>query len=115
MVELLDALEKGLPVNNVNGIAYRSDDGIVKTLQRDHIKNLDDLPFPAWELFPKHRKYFWNPKGKIYYPLMTSRGCPLDCIHCTKLIHGYKYRTRSVGNIISEIKYLKSLISEYRW
>jgi len=38
--------------------------------------------------------------------MMTSRGCPFKCINCTKLVHGYRYRERSIPNIMGEIDYL---------
>jgi radical SAM superfamily enzyme YgiQ (UPF0313 family) len=43
------------------------------------------------------------------YPLLTSRGCPFDCLNCTKIIHGYKLRYRSIENIIAELRYLKEI------
>lgn len=108
IVELVDALEKKLPGDKVKGIAFSQNEHVIVTPKRDFIENLDKLPFPAWELFPKSTRYFWDPKGTVYYPVMTSRGCPYGCINCTKLIHGYKLRFRSVENVIEEIKYLRN-------
>jgi anaerobic magnesium-protoporphyrin IX monomethyl ester cyclase len=67
---------------------------------------LDELPFPAWDLLPKRAKYNFVHRKAPFYPIMTSRGCPFDCIHCTKLVHGYNYRKRSVENVVAEIGYL---------
>ncbi len=107
IVELMRAIARGTPLQDVKGIAYLQETRVMKTEPRPHIDDLDSLPFPAWELFPSHRKYFWDPKGTRFYPVMTSRGCPFGCINCTKLVHGYKLRYRSVGNVIEEIQYLK--------
>ncbi len=107
IVELIRAIARGTPLQDVKGIAYLQETRVMKTEPRPHIDDLDSLPFPAWELFPSHRKYFWDPKGTRFYPVMTSRGCPFGCINCTKLVHGYKLRYRSVGNVIEEIQYLK--------
>lgn len=53
--------------------------------------DLDQLPFPAWDLLP-FDKYaaidashdLLHPKGgkKRYAPIMTSRGCPFGCLMC---------------------------------
>lgn len=108
IIDLIHALETNQPVDDVDGIAFMKDGCVNVTAKRDFICDLDKIPFPAWELFPNCTKYFWNPKGKVFYPLMTSRGCPYGCINCTKLIHGYKLRMRSIGNVIEEIKYLRN-------
>ncbi|MBD3188483.1 radical SAM protein [Candidatus Bathyarchaeota archaeon] len=106
VVDLVDALESNTHPSTVEGIAFLDDGEIITTPARERCVDLDALPYPAWELFPKHRKYFWNPKGRRYYPVMTSRGCPYGCINCTKAIHGYKIRYRSVENVIGEMQYL---------
>nr|MDO8117312.1 radical SAM protein [Candidatus Sigynarchaeota archaeon] len=105
-VELISMLATKSPVHDVHGIAFLENGMVIKTPPRARIENLDDLPFPAWELFPESKRYFFNSMGKHYYPILTSRGCPLGCIHCTKAVHGYKFRMRSVESIINEIKYL---------
>ncbi|MEX2716538.1 MAG: radical SAM protein [Candidatus Sigynarchaeota archaeon] len=107
IVALLDALKAGTPLENIKGIAFKGSAGIVATDRPPLIDDLDALPFPAWDLFPSPSKYVISSKGKRHYPIMTSRGCPFDCINCTKFIHGYKLRTRSIENVIAEIKYLR--------
>ena len=74
-------------------------------------KNLDKLPFPAWEVFfnsggPK--AFFINKFGKTI-PILASRGCPYSCFnYCTyPTQQGRVVRRRSVKNIISEIKLWK--------
>jgi anaerobic magnesium-protoporphyrin IX monomethyl ester cyclase len=93
----------------VEGLTYKNDAGeLVVTPDRPAIDDLDALPYPAWELFPPSKKYRFLHRGAPFYPVMTSRGCPFDCIHCTKAVHGYKFRPRSVENVISELRYLKN-------
>ncbi|MHA1679650.1 MAG: B12-binding domain-containing radical SAM protein [Promethearchaeota archaeon] len=106
VVELVNALETGTELSSIAGIAYKNGDSLVKTPSRSLIEDLDALPFPAWDLFPSPRKYFFDSKFKYFYPVMTSRGCPMGCIHCTKTIHGYKIRTRTTKNIIDEIEHI---------
>jgi len=107
IVDLLDNLHDKSNLKDVKGICYRADDGsVVKTEDREFITDLDSLPFPAWDLFPPSRKYNFPYRKQPFYPIMTTRGCPFDCIHCTKVVHGYAYRTRSIENVLKEIKYL---------
>jgi len=108
IVELLDKIHDKIELNDVKGIAFLKSDGIlVKTEERECITDLDSLPFPAWDLFPPSRKYNYGRRRQPFFPIVTTRGCPYDCIHCTKVVHGYAYRKRSVENVIQEIRYLK--------
>ena len=108
IVELLENWNDTVKISGVKGVAFMDDSGsIVNTGPRDCIMDLDSLPFPAWDLFPPSKKYNFQHRKVPFYPIMTSRGCPYDCIYCTKVVHGYKYRERSVENIIQEICYLK--------
>jgi len=38
--------------------------------------------------------------------MMTSRGCPYNCIYCSKPIFGQKFRAQSHERTIDEIEYL---------
>jgi radical SAM superfamily enzyme YgiQ (UPF0313 family) len=93
-------------LKTINGIAFLDGDTVQKNQERPPIENLNEIGYPNWNKFPKgvydtlHREF-------PYYPIMTSRGCPFDCLNCTKLIHGYKIRTRSTESIIDELIYLK--------
>lgn len=86
-----------------------------KVMRAPFIQNLDDLPWPAWDLVDYSR--YINDAGKVTvdhpytYPftrLMTSRGCPIGCSFCeVELISGGPFRFRSVENVIGELKYLR--------
>ncbi|MBD3188481.1 radical SAM protein [Candidatus Bathyarchaeota archaeon] len=106
VVELLSCLKRGESLHEVKGLAFLHEGEIITTPPRPYCENLDALPFPNWSLFPKPRHYFFDSKGTTFYPIMTSRGCPLGCIHCTKKIHGYKIRYKSVERVIAEIAFL---------
>lgn len=95
-----------LSLNDIKGISYVDDGKIVHNPQRPLIENLDELPFPSWDLLPIG-KYHSVARNRRSLPIMTSRGCPFNCVFCYKGIYGRRYRTRSPENIIREIKYLK--------
>lgn len=113
MKELCFRLKQKQPPEDIKGIVYRKDGLIIKTGPREPIQNLDELPFPARHLI-EFEKYLFPP-GVIrgYWSerctsLMTSRGCPFQCIWCgTQNIFGHKVRRRSVDNVIREIELLQ--------
>jgi len=106
--EFLHRLEQDVPLDDLEGFAFMKSDNVIISNPMTHfIQDLDALPYPAWEYFPPSRKYFTHYRHLPLYPIMVTRGCPYGCIHCTKIIHGYKIRKRSIDNVIGEIKYLK--------
>src|SRR5262249_23924210 len=50
--QLLDALTKGTPLDDVPGLTFRRDGKIVRTPDCGGITDLDSLPFPAFHLLP---------------------------------------------------------------
>jgi len=76
----------------------------------EKIDNLDDIPFPDRDLYNMNR--ILNGPGIFPYPnryvgIVASRGCYYNCAFCQpleKTIFGRKVRTRSVANIIAEVK-----------
>ncbi|MBW2044762.1 MAG: radical SAM protein [Deltaproteobacteria bacterium] len=71
----------------------------------DYTDDLDCLPFPDYSKFDsfEYLRSAWH-KGTLPYPLITSRGCPYDCLYCaTCLTAGKKWRARSVENCYQEL------------
>ena len=97
-------------LSDVPGIAYRDSKSkkIIFTGKRELIQNINELPYPAWNLFDlnkyKHSKLSSrnNPPGH----LETSRGCAYQCNFCNKSIFGTLYRMKNVNRVIDEIEYM---------
>jgi len=113
--EFLDSLRKGEPLNRIDGLAFRDNGKIVINPKTKFIQDLDQIPFPARHLLNMQKYFKINlPHGvstRFYpnTPVITSRGCPANCIFCSiHCIWGHQYRARSVENIITELKYLKN-------
>jgi len=105
LVELTHRIINHVGLNSADGITYRHQGQIVQNPDRPYIQNLDDLPFPAYKHFPldKYRLF-----GKLFFPVITSRGCPFQCNFCTtSRILGKQYRARSPKNIGHELELLK--------
>ena len=106
--ELLNTLQNNGNISEVNGLYFRDNGIIHKTPQRDLIKDLDSIPFPMYELIENFR-YPYDPLqvGKKVATLMTSRGCPYDCVFCAaKAVWHGSFRRRSPENVIKEIRWL---------
>jgi len=108
--EFCDYLLNLIKLENVHGIAFRQGDSIKYNTAQTAIENLDDLPLPAWHLMPIDRYKSDFQKTLRNLPVMTSRGCPGQCIFCYKGLFGSKFRTRSPKSIVGEIKYLKNTL-----
>ena len=107
--ELMDAFEYNLPLNSIKGIIYKQNGNIIKTPDRPYIENVDELPFPAWDLIDMKKYYSLRGMGTIgirpYMLLFTSRGCPFRCTYCHN-IFGKRFRPRSVENVLQEMNLL---------
>ncbi len=105
IVELTQRIINQVGLNSADGVTYRHQGQIVQNPNRPFIQNLDDLPLPAYKHFPldKYRLF-----GKLFFPVITSRGCPFQCNFCTtSRILGKQYRARSPKNIGHELEVLK--------
>jgi radical SAM superfamily enzyme YgiQ (UPF0313 family) len=108
--ELIDAIEDKKPLDTVRGIGFKKDDGtICITGDRPPIEDLNALRYPRHDLLPLD-KYVLPIIGKKYTFVMTSRGCPFNCIFCrSPVMWGKKVRKRSPDNVIGELKELKKI------
>ncbi|MCB9188445.1 MAG: B12-binding domain-containing radical SAM protein [Flavobacteriales bacterium] len=108
LAETISALNKGDDLNNVLGIAFRQNGEVKVNSRRPVIRELDDLPNPAWDLIdidPYKEK--WRQHGHDFaINVATTRGCPYKCNWCAKPIYGNRYNSRSPKRVIEEIKWL---------
>jgi radical SAM superfamily enzyme YgiQ (UPF0313 family) len=109
-VELLDALDAGEELAGVAGLALPSAGGAELTAGRPPIKDLDTLPFPAWDLLPGfpggYRPTPFRHLQLPAAPVVTSRGCPNNCTFCDRTIFGRKCRMFSAEYVLRMIREL---------
>ena len=98
-LEVVRALDAGSSLQGISGIAYRENGDVRRNAPRPYIADLDELPEPAWDLFPRAKTY----------PVMTTRGCPFQCVFCMR-VQGNKLRLRTPEKVVDEIG---RLISDY--
>ncbi|MBD09163.1 MAG: radical SAM protein [Flavobacteriaceae bacterium] len=106
--ELVDALENDFDTSNIQGIVYETNDEIIKNPKRPVLKNLDDLPLPAWDLIDiePYRDIWESGNNEFTLNIATTRGCPFKCNWCAKPIYGNRYNSHSPEYITKHIKYL---------
>jgi radical SAM superfamily enzyme YgiQ (UPF0313 family) len=85
----------------IEGVVYR-DRGKIVVNPWEPPKDLDALPLPDLDVIAGFR---WS---QFRYPIVTSRGCPFDCIYCcvNKLTGSRKWRARSASNVVDELEYV---------
>jgi len=102
--DLVHSIESGGNISDIKGVFY-CESGKIKGTPPEKIENLDDLSFPAHDLFCLNR-YSMRGYQKPFSIVSTSRGCPFDCIYCFKGVHGREFRKRSAENVVKEIRYI---------
>jgi len=107
--ELMQRIKDFPEIDSVKGIVFKKGNRIVSTAPRERIKDLDRIPFPAWDLF-QMETYINNPihteYGRRSMNISTVRGCPFQCIYCSRPFGPRVYK-RSPASIVAEIKELK--------
>lgn len=112
---LMDALHQGeSDFSAIAGLSSRKDGVVVFGPVRDLIKNLDDLPLPAYDLFPMNQ-YVGHTYWKPFVEIVTSRGCTHGCTFCYEwsehdpraLKHFHRWRAKSAKRVIEEVELLE--------
>jgi radical SAM superfamily enzyme YgiQ (UPF0313 family) len=97
---------------DIPGVAFNKDGTVFHSPRRTVLKNLDELPFPAWHLvdIEKYKAAWGHRHGYYSINMVTTRGCPFHCNWCAKPIYGQVYNSRSPQNVVEEIKVLQHTI-----
>jgi radical SAM superfamily enzyme YgiQ (UPF0313 family) len=109
---IAEALVTGDSLDRIPGLVYQ-----VKRMPRGTgeavlERNLDDLAFPAWDIFPLEG--YWKAgfahapvrRGERFVPILTSRGCPYRCTFCIAPEVNPTWRARSARNVVDEMEHL---------
>ena len=106
MLDLVQTIAGDGDLINVQGLAFHDEvsGDLVVTPDRPVIEDLDELPFPAFHLFPMEKYRILNITTNVA-TIITTRGCPMQCSFCSSAaLHGKKLRRRSVKNVVDEIE-----------
>ncbi len=107
--DLISKIKNKGDTSDLKGIVYKNGDKFITTPKREVLRNLDELPMPAWDLVNVDAyKNVWAERGrKFTLNMATTRGCPYKCNWCAKPIYGVRYNSHSPEYITKHISYLK--------
>lgn len=109
MPDVVDAFEKGLPLEGVSGLALPRGSEMFRTPPRSYMPKADSLPFPRRDLVShlKHRYYYlWN---RPVATMKTTWGCWYKCNFCYtwRITDGATY-SRSAQSIADELAQIEA-------
>jgi hopanoid biosynthesis associated radical SAM protein HpnJ len=110
---------EGRPWREIKGLSYRNADGVlVHNDDRIVLEDMDQLPFvtPVYKRDLEIESYFIGYLKHPYISLYTGRGCKSRCTFCLwpQTVGGHRYRTRSVGHVIDEIRWAKAAFPQVK-
>jgi hopanoid biosynthesis associated radical SAM protein HpnJ len=103
---------EGRDWGSIDGLTHRNGSGvIVHNQDRAVLEDMDALPFVT-EVYKRDLRienYFIGYLKHPYVSLYTGRGCRSKCTFCLwpQTVGGHRYRTRSVENVVAEMRYAK--------
>lgn len=98
--EVVIELCQNKPLKEIDGIFFKEDNKIFQTAPRELIKNFEKFGFPRYEKFDLSK---YKQKS---IPVISSRGCPYNCIYCpVSTTIGRQWRPREASDIINELEY----------
>jgi hopanoid biosynthesis associated radical SAM protein HpnJ len=110
---------EGRDLAHVAGLSWRRPDGtIMHNEDRTMLESMDDLPFvtPIYKRDLVIENYFGGYLKHPYISFYTGRGCKSRCTFCLwpQTIGGHRYRTRSVGHVIEELKWAQKAFPQVK-
>ena len=101
---LVDGLENGYNLKDIKGLSFRKENDVINNPPQPLIKDVDFIPIPSYDLLPMN-KYVVD--GIRFGTVMTSRGCPFNCIFCSSSLQfGKRWRGHSDSRVLKELKLL---------
>ncbi|MBI5656906.1 MAG: radical SAM protein [Geobacter sp.] len=97
-------------VETIPGIGFRKEGIGTLSAVREHIADLDTLPFPAYHRLPRFPERYTLPL--FSYPtspntsIISSRGCPYQCSYCDRSVFSRGFRFNSPEYIVEHLKML---------
>jgi len=105
-------ISKACDMSKIGGIAWKNGEKVIINNRKKALKEMDDIPFPAWHLFPveeykKAVKIFDQADDEFSLTAMSSRGCINKCNFCYRMEN--HIRLRSMENFVAELKILEDI------
>lgn len=99
LLELYRCIKEGKDYTHIHNLSYRRDGEIIHNPRTHLLQDLNSLP-----PFPYH--LFTSKRYDLGF-VVSSRGCPYECIFCSnRITTGKKYRYRPAVAIVNELETL---------
>lgn len=100
---------KGIKLRNIKSVAFMHNNEFVQNERRQTIRYLNELPQPAWDIFPMEKytnclKFAGMNEDDRAFPIVSTRGCTDKCSFCFRLDSGI--RIRKPEQVIHDMKVL---------
>lgn len=102
LFELYNCLKEGRDYSNIDGLSYRKekDGNIIHNKLPEIVTDLDSLPQFPYDIFAKNKRY---SMGFV----VSSRGCPYNCIFCSNRVTTNKrHRYKSAQKVVADLELL---------
>jgi anaerobic magnesium-protoporphyrin IX monomethyl ester cyclase len=97
----------------IRGLSWKDKTGqVIHNSDRPLRPDVENIPWPAYHLFKIERYTNLQPltdgldPHARSYTLLSSRGCPYQCVYCSKPITGNHWRARPPADVVAEWRYL---------
>lgn len=108
LVELAARLREGTGTDGMSGLSVRDGEGLRHGPDRPFMEDLDELPFPAWDLIDL-RNYLLPFTDRPFLMVTSGKGCPGRCTFCpAKPFYGSRLRLRDPARVAEEIAWDQS-------
>jgi radical SAM superfamily enzyme YgiQ (UPF0313 family) len=113
LAEYLDGTRR---LEDVPGVHHRAADGTIQqTSAPVRVRDIDDIPWPAWNLVPIENYlaggHGWGVDRGRNMPINATRGCPYQCTFCSSpKMWTTRWVARSPQDVVAEIKHY---VAEY--
>lgn len=118
LINLINKIQKKEDFKSLKGISYLDNNQIKINTKENPIHSLDYKTFASkiYKKFLNIEKYFMPHTKYPHLSLITGRGCPYRCTFCQlpQVMHGHKYRTRSVKNVVDEFEFIVKEMPEVK-
>lgn len=108
----MTGLAQGDRPETITGLVWRNNGKVVTNPPREHISDLDTMPFPAYEKLTGFPKGYHLPLfSYIQTPgatMVTSRGCPYQCSYCDRSVFKRGFRYNSAEYIYAHMQHLRT-------
>ncbi len=101
---LVDCLRNNVGPDEASGAVWSADGEIHRGPPPSFIEDLNELRFPARELTDVRVYTSVLARANPVTTMMSSRGCPYNCLFCDRPHLGRKFRARSPESVVDEME-----------